>query len=280
MRSPAFALLLMSAVATAATAAPLPAEDVPPALRASLLVLGAEECEVRYAPGSLDRAAHVLEWLCELGSGGGLGSAGRVPLVALVMGRDEWQRSGLSCPYGLPCGLEPGAVALPAAGDAETVALWAAVLGDLPALAGTPLLGTSEEAASLAPADALAMPLLARQRVVAAGFAADEDWLLDLLAHVVFLDASRHGGRGAPLAAFWERVRRRADGQPAAAGLAGELARQSRLFASAQALAGSGRRLPVGDLRRMQKRAGGRLRLADLQAEWPHAFRVLPPDVR
>jgi hypothetical protein len=273
--------LALAALLVAPAAARAQGAGVSPAMRAQLLPLSGKGCEVRYAPGALDRAAHVQEWLCDLAAGAGRvtprGSAGTA-VTALVLGRDEWQRAGLACPYGAPCPLEPGAVALPASGDQQTVALWTGALGRLPALGGTPLLGTSDEAASLAPADALALPILARHQVVAAGFAADEEWLLDLVGHLLVLDALRASEHGVALAAFWQGVRQD-DTMPAGqveGELQAEMRRQARLHAAAQALAGGDSRLPAMKLRKLQKRGGGRLRLADLQAEWPHAFHSVP----
>lgn len=263
----------------AALLAPLAAhgaDPVPAGLRVSLLLLDGEGCRVRYSPGTLDRAAHVQDWVCEL-TAGGARLGGQSPLEVLVLDREDWQRAQLACAYGLPCATAGGAVALPAAGDASTVELWTAALGELPAVGGTPMLGTPEEAASLMPADALAIPMVARQQVTAAGFAAEEPWVLELLAHLLAVDAARKSERGAGIAAFWARVRRRAGEQsPPVGELAVEMARQARLFAAAEALAGSSRRLPARELRKLQARGGGQLRPADLQAEWPHAFRVLP----
>jgi hypothetical protein len=264
-------LLLPVSVAGTAWAQVLPAD-----VELSLLRLEMEGCRVRYSPGSLDRAAHVQEWLCELADGAARLGAPR-ELEALVIAREEWERGRVGCRFGLPCALAGGALALPAAGDPTTVALWRSALDELPAMGGAPLLGTADEAASLAPADALAIAWVARRQVQAAGFAAEEAWVLDLLGHLLFIDSTRKLQRGPGIAAFWARVRRRAaEADPPAGELAAEMVRQARLFAAAEAIAGSSRRMPARHLRRLQNRGGGMLRAGDLREEWPQAFPEMP----
>ena len=253
-------------------------------VRSRLLLLPAAGCDVRYSPGSLDRGATAQEWLCELATGAARAVQRPTPLEALLLTRDEWAESGLPCAYGVPCPVAPGVLALPAAGDPGTVELWREVLGRLPAIAGTPLVGTVEEVASLAPADALASALAARDLALGAGFVVDEPWMIDLLGHLIFLDAARRGGngRGEAMEGFWLAVRARGpqspDAGPAAAlpsALRAALLRQAELFAVAQEIGGKHRRLPARQLRRMQERGGGTLREADLRAEWPEAFASL-----
>jgi hypothetical protein len=289
------ALALLAAPATAATSAgggfergseapATGAPTIPEALLNSLLLLSDDACEVRYVPGSLDRAAHVEPWLRELATGAAKRTRVAAPLVALVLPRDEWQQARLPCAYGVPCAAGDRVLALPAAGDSGTVALWRGILGALPALEGQPLMGTAEEASSLVPADAYGSFLASRDLVRAAGFAADEPWVTDLLAHAVALDAARQSrsGRGEALAAFWEVVR--GQGPPASRPgapllLAGELFRQARIFLAAQALLGSDGRLPAKVLRKMQEKGSGVLRAADVRASWPEAMSNVPvPD--
>lgn len=249
---------------------------VPEALLAQLLLLADDACEVRYVPGTLDRAAHVETWLRGLAFGAARRTRHPARLVGLVLGREEWEQARLACPYGLPCRAGARVVALPAAGDAETVALWRRLLGTLPAFAGTPFVGTAEEAASLAPADALAGVVAARDLVKAAGFGGDEPWVVDLLAQALSLDAARQerSGRAEDLESFWGTVRRRAVLEESAGAdpLLRELVHQSRLFFAAEALLGSEGRLPVRTLRKLQEKGGGVLRGADLRATWSGAL--------
>ena len=249
---------------------------IPQAVTAQLLLLSDDACEVLYVPGTLDRAAHVETWLRGLAFGAARRTRHPARLVGLVLGREEWKQAKLPCVYGVPCRAGTRVVALPAAGDAGTVALWEGLLGSLPRLSGTPLLGTAEEAASLAPADAMAGLVAARDLVAAAGFAGDQPWVADLLAHAISLDAARQArsGRAEDLDGFWETVRRRygAEGVEPADVLAAELNRQAKLYLAAHALLGSEGRLPLRTLRKLQDKGGGMLRAADLRAAWPAAL--------
>ncbi|HXT50179.1 MAG TPA: hypothetical protein VN811_04010 [Thermoanaerobaculia bacterium] len=249
---------------------------IPEAVLAQLLLLSDDACEVLYVPGTLDRAAHVETWLRGLAFGAARRTRHPARLVGLVLGRDEWKQAKLPCAYGVPCRAGTRVVALPAAGDAGTVALWEGQLGALPQLGGTPFLGTAEEAASLAPADAYAGLVAARDLVGAAGFAGDQPWVLDVLAHAISLDAAKQArsGRAEDLDGFWDTVRRRygPQGQEPGDALAAELQHQARLYLAAQALLGSEGRLPLRTLRKLQEKGGGRLRAADLRAAWPAAL--------
>ena len=286
----ALALLVPAAARAQATVESAPASALA-VVASRLLLLPAPGCDVRYTPGSLDRAATAQEWLCELAAGAARAVRRATPLEVLLLTRDEWTEARLPCAYGEPCRVAPGVLALPAAGDPGTVELWRAVLGALPALSGTPLVGSVDEVASLAPSDAMASALAARELAAAVGFVVDEPWMNDVLGHLLFLDAARRGGtgRGEAMAGFWQAVRdlpAPAAAVPAAAGrppgetrpgesLRGELQRQARLFALAQAIAGRAHRMPARQLWRLQEKAGGTLRAADLRAEWPEAFAAL-----
>lgn len=291
---PALALLLaisialpIAATARAQAAAPRPAASGLAVVASRLLLLPAPGCDVRYSPGALDRAATAQEWLCELAAGAARAVRRATSLEVLLLTRDEWTEAGLPCAYGVPCRVIPGMLALPAAGDPGTVELWRDVLGALPALAGTPLVGSVEEVASLAPADAMASALAARELAAAVGFVVDEPWMNDVLAHLLFLDAARRGGtgRGEAMAGFWGAVShlpapgtvQAAAGRSPEAALREELQRQAALFAVAEAIAGRTQRIPARQLWRLQEKAGGTLRAADLRAEWPDAFATLEP---
>jgi hypothetical protein len=115
-----------------------------------------------------------------------------------------------------------------------------------------------------------------RDLVVAAGFAGDQPWVTDVLAHAISLDAARQSrsGRTEDLDGFWDTVRRRYGAQGVEPGdvLAAELTRQAKLYLAAQALLGSEGRLPLRTLRKMQEKGGGLIRAADLRAAWPAAL--------
>ncbi len=249
---------------------------LPEALLAQLLLLSDDASEVLYVPGTLDRAAHVELWLRSLAVGAAKRTRHPARIVGVVLGHDEWQQARLPCPYGVPCRAGVRVVALPAAGDAGTVVLWQGLIGTLPQLGGTPLMGTVEEAASLAPADAYASLVASRDLVAAAGFLGDEPWIVDVLAHAVSLDAARQSrtGRDIDLDGFWEGVRRRygPQGMEPADALAGELRQQAKLYFAAQTLLAGEGKFPERALRKLQEKGGGRLRAADLRAAWPNAL--------
>ncbi|MDH3744099.1 MAG: hypothetical protein OES47_03240 [Acidobacteriota bacterium] len=154
----------------------------------------ANSASIRYTPGSLDRASHVQARLGFLVHDFGRWTGYKLPLHAYLLSRREWEAIGVRIPYGLPVRLPDGGLVLSAWGDAQMVALWRDLLdGDLPALEGTPLRGTSEEASSLLGLDLLAQVEAARTLVARAGFAAAEPKIHDLLAHTLAAGAfGRH----------------------------------------------------------------------------------------
>ncbi|HET9765446.1 MAG TPA: hypothetical protein VFS60_01290 [Thermoanaerobaculia bacterium] len=249
---------------------------IPDALIAQLLLLSDDACEVLYVPGTLDRAAHVETWLRSLAVGAARRTRHPARLVGVVLPREEWQQAKLPCAYGIPCRAGARVVALPAAGDAGTVALWQGLLGALPRLAGMPLMGTAEEASSLAPVDSLAGLVAARDLVVAAGLAGDEPWVTDVIAHALNLDAARQtrSGRAEDLDGFWGTILQRYGplGVEPADPQAVELHHQAKLFLAAHALLGSDGNLPARTLRKLQEKGGGTIRGADLRATWPVAL--------
>jgi len=137
-------------------------------------------------------------------------------------------------------------------------------------------MGTAEEAASLAPADALAGLLAARDLVVASELSGDEPWVTDVIAHALSLDAARqtHSGRAEDLDGFWGTILQRYGplGAQPTDPRAVELYRQARLFLAANALLGSDGSLPARTLRKLRDKGGGTIRGADLRATWPVAL--------
>jgi len=253
--------------------------QIPEALLAQLLLLADDACDVRYVPGSLDRAAHVEEWLRALAIGGAKRTGEPMRLVALVLDHEAWSQAHLPCPYGMPCMIGARAVALPASGDASTVTLWTGLLGELPSVGGEPMVGTAQEAASLWPPDELATSMMARSLLQANGLQSDPPWVLDLLGHALALDVAHQlrGGADQAMSAFWQMVleRTRTPSAKSEEPLAAELRRQARLFTTADVLLGSDRHLSVRTLRKLQEKAGGALRPADLRQEWPKAMQGL-----
>jgi hypothetical protein len=282
-RLAAVAALLGGALLAAGSLAQVPPPPAaPPAEPRSvelphLLLLPDASAPLRYSPGSLDRASHAQAWLREIALVGAARTRHAVPLRAVVLPRDEWEGLATGVPYGLPLVSPAGVLALPASGDAGTVALWRAAIDHVPVIAGNPLLGTAEEAASMVAADFVAAPAAGRLLAVNGGFTPETPWIADLLGHMMALEAahSERLGRAAAMLAFWQGIRRDGRDNAGKDPLAAELLRHAALAGAAEAILGSEKRMPGRALRKMQERAGGVLRAADLRAEWPRPFEVL-----
>jgi len=273
------ALPALAAGQPAAAAGPAPGGPAtPPAVLAQLLLLADDACDVRYVPGSLDRAAHIEEWLRALAVGAARRIGEPMRLGALVLDRETWTKARVGCTYGIPCPVGGGIVALPSSGDAGTVSLWQGLLGELPSIGGMPLMGTPEEAASLWPADQIAGPLLMHALLDASGMRTDEPWLMELVAHALALDAAHQArsGQDELMVGFWHHVLERPEPPAGADPLTVELRRQARLFEAAEGIDGHERRLSLKPLRKMQDKANGVLRAADVRAEWPSALQRIP----
>ena len=158
-----------------------------------LLGLAGRTTLVRYTPGYLDRAEHVLRRL-DLGVEY-LQQAAKIRLSvsAVVLPREVWEESGVANPYGTPSVFGASILVVPAMGDRGTVRLWKQWLGsDLPELPGRPLRGTAEGASSLALADLLLQRDLAAMFVERAGLAGNEAWIRGIMTHLVALTLFGH----------------------------------------------------------------------------------------
>ena len=145
---------------------------------------------VRYTPGSLDRASHIQDRYSLLAVDFAKWGNRKLPLLVILLSRDDWQQLGVELPYGFPVRMANGSVLLAAWGDRGTVELWRHLLGDgLPLLEGTPLRGTPEEASSLLITDLLGLIEAARGLLGRAGFGAREPRLNDFMAHTLALSA-------------------------------------------------------------------------------------------
>ena len=147
---------------------------------------GRGSAAVRYTT-ALDRAHHVLRRLDLLAFYFDRWSDVPVTLAAYIMNRDEWKRSGLDTPYGLPIRSGPKSIIAPAEGDDQTVLLWQEILGEeaLPKIDGQPIYGTRRQAASLLAADTLMQVEASRAFVERGGLVGSEGWIGDLMSHVV-----------------------------------------------------------------------------------------------
>jgi hypothetical protein len=160
--------------------APLPSGPAEP-----LLAYHGEEVAIRYAAGALDRAVHVSRRLDLV-----LGEMRRsldlaLPLTAVVLSREEWERAALARTYGLPQQISAGSIAVPAAGDPGTVRKWRTWLGtDLPDIGGVPLVGTAQDASSLMLSDIVLQVEVCELIFKRTPAALADPWILGLLSHL------------------------------------------------------------------------------------------------
>jgi hypothetical protein len=175
-----------------------------------LLAYRGEEVAVRYSPGALDRALHVVKRLDLIVAELKGPLAIMVPLTAVVLTRDEWEDSNLTRTYGLPQPLSIGSIAVPAAGDAGTVRKWKSWLGtELPGLAGMPLVGTAEEAASLMLSDVVLQVEVCELLLDRTPMAQAEPWIRGLVSHLAALSlwSVFEPRRTEEIAMIWSRIR-------------------------------------------------------------------------
>lgn len=173
------------------TPLPAPVElEADPLERApELLLLQGRFCEVRYAPGTLDRAAALqqrLDLFVEALMGVVPKRAGTLIPRLRVIDSEHWETARFDRAWGLPAPVGELELAVPATGDPATVELARRLTGGyLPPLAGDPLIGTADEAASLVVADAILQVELAAAWARASGIRGDRPWIDGLLAHAL-----------------------------------------------------------------------------------------------
>jgi len=157
-----------------------------------LLLLRGDHVDVRYTPGSLDRAAN-LQLRMELMSEIFEKWSKPPPKISLfVLSREEWQRVGYRVPYGLSMRVGQNQIAAPSLGDDDTVRLWGALLhGVLPNVPGMPILGTPQHAATLVLSDTLVQLQAAEILVDEIGLGTEELWLRGVMTHLVSLSISQ-----------------------------------------------------------------------------------------
>ena len=169
------------------TPPPIPEElEADPLLRFDrLLPLRGVLVQMRYVPGSLDRAERArqrLEGICDA-----MSKIAKPPygLHGIVLDREEWEKSGLGASWGLPARVEDGIWAVAAEGDADTVARMVELTGGwLPPLGGEPLRGTVDEAASLMVSDAILQTAVVREFFAARGPRGGEPWVSALVVQL------------------------------------------------------------------------------------------------
>ena len=243
----------------------------------SLIQLAGDLANVRYVYGSLDRAARLQSRLELTLRSFERWTGARLKLDLYVLSRLEWEESRYDLAYGLPLRVGRLSLAAPALGDDGTVALWSDVLhGALPRVAGMPLRGTPEQAATLALADVVVQILLSEILVDELHLGGDQHWVRGLVTHVACRDFYRRHdpGRLGDLEAMYALLSRdRAPRAMSARDYGPELGLRDWLWFQAQFHAGAGvilEKTGKGALKKIRKLAkkGGGLTGERLLREW------------
>ncbi len=149
----------------------------------NMLAAQGEEAMVRFVPGTLDRASHLLRRLDVLVMDLRARIKTPTPLIGLILSRRHWEEAGFELPYGLPVLIGAGSIAVPAEGDETTARRWKTWLGtDLPPVAGVPMVGTAEHASSLVLADVLLQRAVCAFVLGRVTFTGSEQWIQALLS--------------------------------------------------------------------------------------------------
>lgn len=243
-----------------------------------LLTLPGDAVVVNYAPGSLDRAYHVQQRLELLVGDASRWSGERLRLRVFVLGRAEWSEMGVGLPYGLPARLPGDVLAVPAAGDDGTVALWTRLRGaPPPALPGRPLAGTPQEAASLALSDLLTEIEAARTLLALARLRGETPWVHQVMAHLLALSAFERYERARldEIGRFFSDLGRQVSETPAleryteGLDLATLLWFESRFHAGARRVLDDGKKNEAKVVLKLARKNGGVLRRAALLERYP-----------
>ena len=182
-----------AATPAAARKAPTRLYSPPPSFL--LLRLGGDRAHIYYVPGSLDRAANLQNRMEVVGQAFQKWSKRPVELVVFLLSPREWEEAGIDVEYGIPVRVGMAAIAAPSRGSPATVALWSELLnGRLPTVIGTPILGTSEELASMMVSDVLVQVLAGEILVDFMGLYAKEVWMRGVVAHLAALAVARVKG--------------------------------------------------------------------------------------
>ena len=187
----------------------------------TLLTLDSGAVQVRYSPGSLERASKIHDLLYELVTSYTGWSRTRVLPMALVLDRDQWETRQSPRPYGLPVVIAPGQVALPAFGDEGTISLWRGYLdGWLPMAQGNVFGGQLDEASSLLAADYLGYVEVSKSLIERGGFKTDEAWILDMASHIQAVTGAGRVRSEAvfALTTFFQRLARANEGEAVSLG--------------------------------------------------------------
>ncbi|MEM9293973.1 MAG: hypothetical protein AAGD01_20000 [Acidobacteriota bacterium] len=202
-RLPIFRLLLVGfIVAGAALFASLPAAtaqggDGSATISDSrfLPAITGEWVMVRYAPGSLDRAARLHTRLDQLYEYLDRYADVNSTATVYVLSEEHWENRDPGQPYGFPVRLSGNAAAVPAWGSPATVELWSRLLGTVPSNQDFLARGSESEAGSLVLADSFLALDLCRLHIESLGMfrGPDAQWLAEVATHIACLSARRSG---------------------------------------------------------------------------------------
>ncbi|MEO8505924.1 MAG: hypothetical protein ABI609_18660 [Acidobacteriota bacterium] len=244
---------------------------------ADLLRLPSDTAPVLYSPGALDRAAHVQKRLESVVKDVHSWAGVDLDLHGLVLAPEDWQALHVSRPYGIPQVVAAG-LAVPAWGDEHSVAFWQRYLGaGLPWGGGTPLLGSTEEAASVGLADTFLQVECGRFAAAKTVGIRGPEWIAELLAHVVALSAVMvHEEERLPeIAAGYARLANHWPAAPAVSAFSAEidfdtwLSYQPVFHRGAEIVLAKDGRKAAKNLLRLPRGNGGQLMTGDLLKRYP-----------
>ncbi len=244
-----------------------------------LLRLAGGAAEVRYTPGSLDRAANVQNRLEITARTYRKWVKVNINPLVYVLSREGWQDAGYPAAFGLPLRVGDGDLAVPALGDPETVALWTDLLeGNLPIVEGFLFRGTHQEAATMVLADVLIQRAAGELLIDELGIDYEEDWVRELAVHIATQAAMNRieAGRVPVLDALYHSMSSRyARGTQSARDFDADLDLADWLWFQAQFHRGARLVLDKADakdavqaLRGMAKKGGGQLTIEMLLRKW------------
>jgi hypothetical protein len=266
-------------VAAAPSLGPAPMGDHLPPQAFPLLRLAGDATEVRYTPGSLDRAANVQTRLEVTARTYRKWVKVDIDPVVFVLSRRGWQEAGYPEAFGLPVRVGDHGLAVPALGDPETIALWSELLdGKLPVVEGFLFRGTPQEAATMVLADVLVQRAAGELLIDGLGIEFEEAWVRELAVHIATQAAVARiePGRVPALDALYHSMSSlHTRGTQSARDFGPGLELADWLWFQAQFHRGARRVLGEADakdavraLRGLAKKSGGRLTIEQLLRKW------------
>ena len=245
-----------------------------------LLDLRGDSVKVRYAPGSLDRAAHTQDRFELVVADCKSWCKSRLPLVVYVLGPEEWRAAEVDRPYGLPQSMSSTELAVASWGDAETVELWRGLLGRrLPVIQGTALRGSPEEVASIALQNLMAVVEAFEMCLADSDISGDQPWIEGFLVQVMarsFVE-KHEAGRVSEVDAVFASLSDQGGG-PGAHTLSQALAPDSptgwlwaeaQFYQAAKLLSEEEGKAPAKAVFKLAGKRKGDLKATDLVAEFP-----------